>query len=221
MDDLAEATRLLDAVEKTSAIPPSKAATLQAVLRQIRTAADNALKLLELSETIGTSHSEGLIQSESFIPSGAPISLSGISFPGDSVIEGVFDGEGMVGSDGKSYPVPPNYASKSKLVEGDILKLTIGSRGNFIYKQVGPAERERVSGSLAYDQEAGRFVITSAGRSWRVLKASVTYYHGEAGDEAVVLVPKRAPARWAALENIIKKNPMKVLEGYRFDSSAR
>ena len=27
------------------------------------------------------------------------------------VIEGVFDGQTMVGSDGKTYPVPANYAS--------------------------------------------------------------------------------------------------------------
>jgi hypothetical protein len=38
------------------------------------------------------------------------------------IIEGVFDGQNMVGSDGKTYPVPANYASKSKLVQGDILK---------------------------------------------------------------------------------------------------
>ena len=37
------------------------------------------------------------------------------------ILEGVFDGQNMVGSDGRQYIVPPNYASKSKLVEGDIL----------------------------------------------------------------------------------------------------
>ena len=41
------------------------------------------------------------------------------------VIEGVFDGENMIGPDGKQYSVPANYASKSKLVEGDILKMKI------------------------------------------------------------------------------------------------
>ena len=51
------------------------------------------------------------------------------------VIEGVFDGQNMVGSDGKTYPVPANYASKSKLVQGDILKLTIGDDGAFLYKR--------------------------------------------------------------------------------------
>ena len=54
------------------------------------------------------------------------------------VIEGVFDGQNMVGSDGKTYPVPANYASKSKLVQGDILKLTIAEDGAFLYKQIGP-----------------------------------------------------------------------------------
>ena len=48
------------------------------------------------------------------------------------IIEGVFDGQSMLGPDGKSYPVPANYASKSKLVQGDILKLTIADDGSFI-----------------------------------------------------------------------------------------
>ena len=40
------------------------------------------------------------------------------------VIEGVFDGQTMHDADGKAYPVPANYASKSKLVEGDIAAQT-------------------------------------------------------------------------------------------------
>jgi hypothetical protein len=35
----------------------------------------------------------------------------------DKIIEGVFTGEGMLGSDGNIYPVPQNYASKSLLVQ--------------------------------------------------------------------------------------------------------
>ena len=71
------------------------------------------------------------------------------------VIEGVFDGQIMIGADGKKYSVPANYASKSKLVEGDILKLTIDRQGNFIYKQIGPIERRRLIGSLVKDREKG------------------------------------------------------------------
>ena len=60
------------------------------------------------------------------------------------IIEGVFDGQNMVGPDGKTYPVPANYASKSKLVQGDILKLTIAEDGGFIHKQIGPIPRKQL-----------------------------------------------------------------------------
>lgn len=122
------------------------------------------------------------------------------------VVEGVFDGVQMIGGDGKTYTVPPNYASKSKLVEGDMLKLTITSRGSFIYKQTGPIERSRIVGALGYDQTTEEFYVTSETHRWAVIKASVTYFKGDAGDEAVILVPKGAPSRWAAVENILKKD---------------
>jgi len=124
------------------------------------------------------------------------------------VIEGVFDGQNMVGSDGKIYTVPANYASKSKLVEGDMLKLTITPKGSFIYKQIGPIERSRVIGNLGFDPTIGEYYATTDNRRWSIIKASVTYYKGDPGDEVVLLVPKNAPSKWAAVENIIKRNPL-------------
>lgn len=121
------------------------------------------------------------------------------------VIEGVFDGSHMIGPDGKIYSIPANYASKSKLVEGDILKLTIDRRGNFIYKQVGPIERRRLVGLLAKDQDRGEFVVIAEDHIYKVLFASITYFKGEEGDEIVILVPKDAQSDWAAVENVIKK----------------
>src|ERR1700752_2740722 len=90
------------------------------------------------------------------------------------VIEGVFDGQNMVGSDGKTYPVPANYASKSKLVQGDILKLTIAEDGAFLYKQIGPVARKQVVGSLKL--ENGHYFVGVGKRDYRVLLASVTYF---------------------------------------------
>jgi len=120
------------------------------------------------------------------------------------VIEGVFDGENMIGPDGKEYSVPANYASKSKLVEGDILKLTITRTGTFIYKQIGPIERMRIVGELKKGSD-GDFFVESEGRKWRVLDASVTYFKGNPGDETVILIPKTGESKWAAVENIIRK----------------
>jgi len=118
------------------------------------------------------------------------------------VVEGVFDGEGMIGPDGKQYSVPANYASKSKLVEGDILKLTITTNGTFVYKQISPIERRRVVGEL--EKAGSGFVVASEGKKWKLITASVTYYKGQAGDEVVVLVPKAGESKWAAVDNIVK-----------------
>lgn len=124
---------------------------------------------------------------------------------GNKIVEGVFDGEGMVGSDGKHYDVPANYASKSKLVEGDILKLTISPDGSFLFKQIGPSERNRIVGTLAYDPVQGRYLVVSDNKKYYILTASVTYFKGKPGDEVVILVPRNNPSRWGAVENIISK----------------
>ena len=115
------------------------------------------------------------------------------------VIEGVFDGQVMIGPDGKSYPVPANYASKSKLVEGDILKLTIADDGGFIYKQIGPIARKQVIGTLV--QHDGAYYVEASGREYRILLASVTYFRINIGDQVTIIVPEDAPdATWAAVE---------------------
>ncbi len=119
------------------------------------------------------------------------------------VIEGVFDGETMIGPDGKQYSVPANYASKSKLVEGDILKLAITDRGTFIYKQISPIERTRVIGKLEKAGD-GIYYAVADGKKWRVLTASVTYFKGEPDDEIVVIISKTGESKWAAVENIIR-----------------
>ncbi len=115
------------------------------------------------------------------------------------VIEGVFDGQSMLGPDGKSYPVPANYASKSKLVQGDILKLTIADDGGFIYKQIGPVPRKQVIGTLI--QKEGGYFVEVAGKEYKVLLASVTYFKGHVGDQVSVVLPEDdADVEWAALE---------------------
>jgi hypothetical protein len=115
------------------------------------------------------------------------------------IIEGVFDGQNMVGSDGKTYPVPANYASKSKLVQGDILKLTIADDGAFLYKQIGPIPRKQVVGTLKL--ENGHYFVDVNGKNYRILLASVTYFKAKPGDQVSVNVPEDdSNAEWAALE---------------------
>jgi hypothetical protein len=120
------------------------------------------------------------------------------------IIEGTFDGQIMIGTDGKQYPVPANYASKSKIVEGDMLKLTITPEGSFIYKQIGPVERKRLIGVVNQDSD-GNFFITAEGKPFRVLLASITYFKVEPGDEVTLVVPRDIDSDWGSIENVIQK----------------
>lgn len=122
--------------------------------------------------------------------------------PDGKIIEGIFDGQNMIGPDGKVYSVPANYASKSKLVEGDLMKLIIAPDGRSVFKQIGPVERRTAIGKLfARD---GKYYVDVAGREYEVLYASVTYFHLREGDEASVIVPADNPdAAWAAIESAI------------------
>lgn len=124
---------------------------------------------------------------------------------GVEVIEGVFDGVQMVGPDSTMYPVPENYASKSKLVVGDRLKLTITPEGRFVYKQIGPVLRIVKRGVLLHDSEHDEYNALVDGREYKLLKASVTYYKGVAGDEVVVVLPEDQNSRFGAVDNIVKK----------------
>ncbi len=126
------------------------------------------------------------------------------------VVEGTFDGQIMIGSNGKQYPVPANYASKSKLVEGDMLKLTITQDGSFVYKQIGPVERRHLIGIVSQD-EKGNFYIFSEGKPYKVLLASITYFKAEPGDEVAILTSREIESSWASIENVLQKggdNPM-------------
>lgn len=191
-----------DSVEEDDGvtISKSKLAMISTLLNTIQDSHDKISQLLagamdlpeEARVSIGQMTEEGL-------PGKADADVEG-----GRIIEGVFDGENMIGPDGKQYSVPANYASKSKLVEGDILKLTITPKGTFLYKQIGPIDRNRLIGNLI-QTENGSFIVETSGREWKVLTASVTYFKGRDGDEIVILVPKVGDSKWAAVENIVRK----------------
>lgn len=120
------------------------------------------------------------------------------------VIEGIFDGQNMVDSAGQTYPVPANYASKSKLVETDGMKLTITDEGKFIYKQIAPVPRRSVLGLLI--QEDGQYKVLAEGKAYRVLLASVTFYRAEVGDQVTILLPEKGDAKWGAVDAVLPKH---------------
>ena len=128
--------------------------------------------------------------------------LSGGSSEG-RVIEGVFDGQNMVDKKGAVHPVPANYASKSKLIPGDVLKLTVTDEGKFLYKQIGPVERRTVIGPLVHNN--GQYQILAEGKAYNVLLASVTYFRASVGDEVTLIIPMNEESQWGAIEAVLPK----------------
>lgn len=120
----------------------------------------------------------------------------------EEVIQGIFDGDKMISSDKKIYQVPPNYASKSKLVVGDVLKLTISPDGKFLYKQIGPVPRQNLIGELEETGD-GEYHVDVDGKKYKLLLASITYFKAKAGDKLSIIVPKDQESEWAALDNVI------------------
>jgi hypothetical protein len=122
----------------------------------------------------------------------------------NTIVSGVFDGLDMIDKFGKKYPVPANYCSKSKLVPGDNLKLTITPDGTFVFKQIGPIERRKLIGHLV--RQGDFWQVNCEDKKYNVLAASVTYFKGNPGDKITIIVPKTGEADWAAIENLLEKN---------------
>ena len=176
--------------------------------------ADNLLSIQELIESAMSSlkTAEALLREVTGVADSSRerfatrASSMGSSYAGTAtkVVEGIFDGQNMVDSRGETYPIPANYASKSKLVEGDGMKLTITDEGKFIYKQIAPVERRTVIGVLI--SEDGQYKVLAEGKAFRLLLASVTFYRAEVGDQVTIIIPKSGEAKWGAVEAIIPKH---------------
>jgi hypothetical protein len=117
------------------------------------------------------------------------------------IIEGVFTGKDMLGADKKLYPVPANYASKSKIVEGSKLKVTIKADGTYQYKIIDVIDYISTTGTLIKDGD--HFVVISQNGIYQVIPAAVTYIHARVGDRVSIRIPKDIKATYAAIDTLV------------------
>lgn len=129
--------------------------------------------------------------------------LNSYSSDDSKIIEWVFTWHEMFGSDWNKYPVPVNYSSKSKLVQGDKLKLTIEPNGKMLYKQILPIEREIKTGLVVKEKE--KYQVIAEWQTYDLLTAAVTHFKVNIWDRISVLIPAWKQATFAAIEAIIPK----------------
>lgn len=170
------------------------------MLKKVRDSISQVIQLLETGDT--TRATKQLVE---IVADARSAQATYESVTGSKTIEGVFQGLYMIGEDGVHYEVPHNYASKSRLLEGDVLKLTIAADGSHLFKQIGPVDRHRLVGKLKLDASTNEPVVHAEDRVYKVLAASVSYHKGVPGDEVVILIPRGGAHEWAALERIVNK----------------
>lgn len=129
--------------------------------------------------------------------------LSSYNSGWDKVVEGVFTGEAMLGSDGNIYPIPQNYASKSLLVQGSKIKAIIHPNGKIIYKIIGEIPFETKVGLITKNGE--KYQITTDTKTYNVLLAAITFHHCNVGDSVTLRVPEWKDATYAVIETVIPK----------------
>lgn len=171
---------------------------------------DKSQQIAELEQIVKEAEAR-LNQARAMLTQVAGASQPYVSVAGqaEKVVLGEFTGEYMVDEAKKQYPVPANYASKSKLIEGDQLKLTITADGAFIYKQIGPAPRRRAIGIITYQDNS--YFAKVGDEMYRLLTASVTYFRLSPGDEVTILTPLTKKSEWAAIENVVSSQTLGIV----------
>ena len=117
-------------------------------------------------------------------------------------IRGYFNGQNMIGDNDNEYPVPPNYASKSKLVDGDRLVLKITTDDKFIFKQVELTPRKRIIADVVVGDN-GKLLAQHEGKLYNMLEASISYYKLGLRDRVTLLIPSDGHSNWGAIEYVV------------------
>ena len=117
------------------------------------------------------------------------------------IVEWVFTWEEMLWADWNKYPVPANYASKSKLVQWDKLKVTINPTGKMLYKQIAPIDREFITWLVV--KEKDKFQVVANWKTYDLLTAAVTHFKANIWDNVTVIIPKWKDATFAAIDLVL------------------
>jgi hypothetical protein len=133
-------------------------------------------------------------------------------------VEGHFDGENMIGENGKNYTVPQNYASKSQLVVGDKMKWSLVKDVFDGYKEVfkltQPVLREKVIGKFIIEGNNYGAMVEGYPHMIKILKASATFAMKNLGlvigGKVALYVPKAGTSslnsNWGAFINVVNSS---------------
>lgn len=125
--------------------------------------------------------------------------------------EGTFDGQYLVAPDGRKTEVPGNYAAKSRLVCGDVLKV-FADNGRQVFKQIDKVERKKIEGVLT--KKEGKWYILADAGSYRILDVAAEFNQAQLNDKVSAFIPlNNLNSSFAALDKVYKENISRDKEG--------
>ncbi len=174
---------------------------LNGLISSIEGELESAKKILaEILSSENISETFKIDLNENFENSSSSGAFSNNSVDENSIF-GIFVGNSIKAENGQTYPVNANYASKSRLVYGDKLKLIVKSDGKMVFKPVNLVERKWVIGELI--QENGEYKVICENSVFDVLFASVTFYKAKPGDKLSIILPKDGKSPFATIDSIL------------------
>jgi len=118
--------------------------------------------------------------------------------------EGTFDGQYLIAQDGRKTEVPANYAAKSRLVCGDVLKV-FNDNGKQVFKQIDKVERKKIDGILA--KKEGKWCILADTGSYKILDVAAEFNQAQLNDKVSAFIPaNNLNSAYAALDRVYKEN---------------
>jgi len=116
----------------------------------------------------------------------------------------------IYGNSINAYPLSSNYASKSMLVAGDGLRLTIDTQGNMSYKLIKPVPRTHIQWVL-FKEDRYYFAMGSDQRYYKLNPAAVSYFKWKVWDNLSLII-NQWDNQWdkklyAAIQSISKALP--------------
>ena len=117
------------------------------------------------------------------------------------VVECLFDGMFMIWADGKKYPVPANYSSKSKLISNDLLKLKIMPDWKLVYKLIWPATRKYIRATVSKYNDWKFIAIWDDWKTYNLNSAATSFFKVKLGDEISIIVNAEWKWDYAAIES--------------------
>ncbi len=118
-------------------------------------------------------------------------------------IVGVFDGTYLITADGQKIEVPVNYASKSKIVFGDTLKM-VEDQDKKLFKQIERVKRLHKVGILS--KKDGQMVVVTGDGTYNILQVAVEFYGLTEGGQVQILIPEEnVHAPFAAIDKNLEE----------------